>query len=365
MSGSVFGKQFKVSTWGESHGKAVGVVVDGCPAGLTLDESDIQFELDRRRPGKNKYATPRSESDKVQILSGVFEGKTLGTPISMLVENKNQHSKDYSNLKDVYRPSHADFTYDAKYGLRDYRGGGRASARETIGRVAAGAVAKKILSHFGVSFMSYTKAVANIEVEDNEINLSEIEKNILRIPNANKAKDASRLLDKLIKDGNSAGGSVECIVKGIKAGLGETVFDKTDALLAKAIMSIPAVKAVEIGNGVKARENYGYDNNDNFYTEDNAIKKTSNNAGGILGGITDGSDILLRATIKAPASISKPQKTVNKSMENVEVTIEGRHDPVVVHRAGVIIEAMTALVLVDLLMQNATSTMDRLLKAYE
>ncbi len=312
MPGSIFGQIFRISTWGESHGKGVGVVVDGCPAGLKLAERDIQLELNKRRPGQNKYSSPRKENDKVEILSGVFEGVTTGTPISMMVMNKDQRSRDYSNIADVYRPGHADYTFDSKYGMRDYRGGGRSSARETIGRVAAGAIAKKILDEFGISILGYTRKVGPVEVDMNTFDASVINENLLRMPNMDKAEEAGRYVDDIIKEGNSIGGLIECEVTGVPAGLGETVFDKMDANLAKGVMSIGAIKSVEIGAGVHVADRKGFDNNDFARYEDGVLIKETNNAGGIAGGMTDGSPIIVRAAVKPTASIHITQPSVNR-----------------------------------------------------
>lgn len=364
MGGSIFGTLFRVSTWGESHGKAVGVVIDGCPAGLKLVKRDIQLELNKRRPGQNKYSSPRKENDQVEILSGIFEDITTGTPISLIIKNTDHRSRDYSNIMNVYRPGHADFTFDGKYGLRDYRGGGRSSARETIGRVAAGAIAKKILNEFGITILGYTKSIGPIFIDETEYDLSEINNNLLRMPHINKAIKASKYVDSIIKEGDSIGGLIECQVTGLPVGLGETVFDKLDANLAKAVMSIGAVKSVEIGAGVNVSSQKGFDNNDfTHYKDDNLIKDT-NHAGGILGGMSDGSPLLIRAAVKPTASIHRVQSTVTKQKENVDILIEGRHDPVIVPRAVTILESMTALVLVDALMLNMTSRINYLKKIY-
>lgn len=366
MPGSTFGTLFRLSTWGESHGTAVGVVVDGCPAGLSLSERDIQLELNKRRPGQNKYSTPRNEADKVEILSGVFEGITTGTPISMIIRNKDHRSKDYGNIMNVYRPGHADYTFDQKYGHRDYRGGGRSSARETIGRVAAGAIAKKILAQFGVTFLGYVRSVGPVVVDMDDFDAAVIEENHFRMPNLAKAEAAGKFVDGIIKEGNSTGGIIECVVSGVPAGLGETVFDKLDANLAKGVMSIGAIKAVEIGAGIDVAARKGYDNNDfAHYDDDGTIIKESNNGGGIYGGMSDGSPIVVRAAVKPTASIHIDQPSITKDGQNIDVMIEGRHDPVVVPRAVIILEAMTALVLVDALLMNMTAKMSHLHKVYD
>lgn len=365
MPGSIFGTLFRISTWGESHGKGVGVVVDGCPAGLKLAERDIQLELNKRKPGQNKYASPRKENDKVEILSGVFEGLTTGTPISMIVHNTDQRPRDYTNIKDVYRPGHADYTFDEKYGLRDYRGGGRSSARETIGRVAAGAIAKIILAEFGISLLGYTRSVGPIVVDMEQFKEEDIHNNLFRMPDNDKAKEAATFVDAIIKEGNSIGGTIECVVTGVPTGLGETVFDKMDANLAKAVMSIGAIKAVEIGAGVAVATRKGFDNNDFCHYENNALVKESNHSGGIIGGMTDGSPIIVRASVKPTASIHIVQPSINRQQENLDIMIEGRHDPVIVPRAVTILEAMTALVIVDALLVNMTSKMDYLKQIYK
>lgn len=365
MPGSIFGTLFRISTWGESHGDGVGVVVDGCPAGLKLAVRDIQLELNKRRPGQNKFSSPRKENDKVEILSGVFEGLTLGTPISMIVRNTDHRPRDYTNIMNVYRPGHADYTFDEKYGHRDYRGGGRSSARETIGRVAAGAIAKKILKEFGIELLGYTRSVGPVVVDMADFDVEAINENLLRMPNMAKAEEAGKFVEGIIKDGNSIGGTIECQVTGVPAGLGETVFDKMDANLAKGIMSIGAIKSVEIGAGLEVASRKGFDNNDFAHYEDGKIVKDSNNGGGIYGGMTDGSPIIVRAAVKPTASIHIEQPSINKLGENIDVMIEGRHDPVIVPRAVTILEAMTALVIVDALMMNMTAKMDYLKKIYD
>ena len=364
MAGSTFGTEFKITTWGESHGKALGVVVDGCPSGLELNEADIQAFLDRRRPGRSKYATARSESDEVTILSGVFEGLTTGTPISLIVYNKDQHSSDYSDIASYYRPGHADYTFDEKYGFRDYRGGGRSSGRETIGRVAAGAIAVKILNSLNIEFLCYTSSIGDISIDHDRFDASQIDSNPLYMPDASAADKAALYLDDLKASGNSTGGSVECRISGMPSGIGEPVFDKIDAELAKAVMSIGAVKAVEIGDGISSSLLTGTENNDFFEMKNGCVTKMTNHSGGTLGGISDGSDILLRAYFKPTPSVSASQNTVNKSGENISVNIKGRHDPVIVPRAVVVVESMAAVTIVDLLMRNLSSRMDNLKKIY-
>lgn len=365
MAGSSLGIIFQLTTWGESHGAALGVVVDGCPAGLGLDKNDIQTYLNRRRPGQTKIATPRKEADEVEILSGIFEGKTTGTPISMLVKNTSQHSADYSGIASFYRPGHADYTFDQKYGFRDYRGGGRSSGRETIGRVAAGAIAAKALSEFGIGLCAYTKSIGPVTASMDHFDRAAI----LETPTAMPDREASSLAEKYLadcmKEYDSAGGVIECVIDGVPAGLGDPVFEKLDANLAKAIMSIGAVKAVEIGDGIEVSLHHGSTNNDPFRIRDGKVIKTSNHAGGILGGISDGSRIILRAHIKPTPSIFSPQKTVSQNGEEIEISIKGRHDPVIVPRAVVVVESMAAITILDALLVNACSKMEPLKKLYQ
>ena len=307
MAGSAFGKLLTMTTWGESHGAAVGVVVDGCPAGLRLCPEDIQAYLDRRKPGQSRFTTKRGESDTVEILSGVFEGKTEGTPISLLVRNQDQRSRDYSAIAEVYRPGHADYTFDMKYGFRDYRGGGRSSGRETIGRVAAGAVAAKILHELGITVRAYTTQIGTGKVSPERFDLAECEKNSLYMPDAAAAREAEALLEERMREMDSAGGVIECVISNLPAGLGDPVFDKFNANLAKAICSIGAVKGFEIGDGILAAEAAGSENNDVFRVKDGKIVKETNHAGGILGGMSDGSDVLFRVAFKPTPSIARPQ----------------------------------------------------------
>ena len=362
MAGSIWGEVFRVSTWGESHGEGVGVVVDGAPAGISLSEEDIQKCLDRRKPGETKYSTPRKEGDKVKIMSGVFEGKTTGTPISMVVVNTSQKSGDYSNIANVFRPGHADFTFDAKYGFRDYRGGGRSSGRETIGRVAAGAIASKILSELGISICTYTKSIGPVEITT--FNKEEINNNAFYMPDALAAAKAGEYLEECMKNQDSAGGVIECRISGTPAGLGDPVFDKLNAVLAHALMSIGAVKAVEVGDGIAVTSLKGSTDNDGFTVKDGEIVKTSNHAGGIMGGISDGSEIILRVHIKPTPSISQPQQTVTKDKEPLSMEIHGRHDPVIVPRAVVVVESMAAITLADALFANMSSQMDKVRDFY-
>lgn len=356
MAGSTFGTIFRIMTWGESHGKGVGVTIDGCPAGLSLCEEDIQQYLNRRKPGQGRFTTSRQEGDQAELLSGVFEGKTTGTPIALVVRNQDQRSRDYTAIKDIYRPGHADYCFDAKYGFRDYRGGGRSSGRETIGRVAAGAVACRFLSSCGISVDAYTKSIGEIEINPERFDLAHRDLNRLYMPDMEAANKAAIYLDSLMEDQDSAGGVVECLIRGVPAGIGEPVFDKLDACLAKAVMSIGAVKGFEIGDGFAAAKSRGSGNNDEFYTDSQGkIKKRTNHSGGILGGISDGSDIIFRAAFKPTPSIAKPQKTINRSGENVDITVNGRHDPIVVPRAVVVVEAMAALTVADLLLLARSS----------
>lgn len=366
MAGSIFGTIFKISTWGESHGKGIGVVVDGCPAGVPLCEEDIQVFLDRRKPGQSRFSTQRAEDDAVEILSGVFEGKTTGTPISLIVYNKTQRSADYSEIASYYRPGHADYTFDLKYGFRDYRGGGRSSGRETIARVAAGAIAIRILESLGIHVHAYTKAIGDVEIDMEKFDGSEIFRNLLYMPDAEAAKRASALLDEKREEGDSVGGIIECVVSGMKAGVGEPVFEKLDANLAKAIVSIGAVKAFEIGDGTEAARAFGSVNNDAFEADGmGQVSKKTNHAGGTLGGISDGSDILLRAYFKPTPSIYKNQQTVNQAGENIDINIKGRHDPIIVPRAVVVVEAMTALTVLDMLLVSMTSDINKIKKFFE
>lgn len=366
MSGSMYGTLFKIATWGESHGSGIGVIVDGCPAGLLLDEEYIQTYLDRRKPGQSKYSTPRKETDKVSILSGIFEGKTTGTPISLVVMNENQRPSDYSKISTYYRPGHADYSYDQKYGFRDYRGGGRSSGRETIGRVAAGAIATAILRELGIRVQAYTKSIGPISIDYQKAQIENLSQSPISMPDLEASEQAQEYIIEHLKAHNSVGGVIECIVKGMPAGIGEPVFDKLDAALAKAIMSIGAIKGVEIGDGFAVTTRTGAENNDEFVSdEDHKISKKTNHAGGILGGISDGTDLILRAAVKPTASIFLPQNTVNQQGENMEIQIQGRHDPVIVPRAVVVVESMVAITLVDQLFMGITSRMDRIIDFYK
>lgn len=353
MVGNTFGYAFKLTSYGESHGKAVGCIVDGCPANLELCEEDIQKELDRRRPG-GRLASKRKEEDRAVILSGVLEGKTLGTPISIIVENKDVDSKSYEAIKHVFRPGHADYTYYAKYGIRDWRGGGRASARETVARVAAGAIAKKILDKFGIRVVGYTKEIGGIACDVSGLSINEIreksEKSVVRCPDEEKSALMEKKILETMKEKDSVGGVVEVIARNVPAGLGEPVFLKLDAYLAFAIMGVPAVKGVEIGAGFKVAKMKGSENNDPIVVRNDKIAFETNNAGGVLGGISNGDDIVVRAAIKPTPSISKPQKTVSIDLREEIIEIKGKHDPCIVPRAVPVIEAMVALVIVDLML---------------
>ena len=365
MSGSIFGNNFSISTWGESHGKGIGVVVDGCPSGLTLNEDIIQEYLNRRKPGQTQFSTPRNEADRVNILSGVFEGLTTGTPISLVVFNENQRPYDYSEISNFYRPGHADFTYDMKYGFRDYRGGGRSSGRETTGRVAAGAIACAILKEIGVNVYAYSKSIGPITIDYQKCRKENTLRSPLVMPDLEASQKAEEYILKQKEELNSVGGIIECIVSGLPAGIGEPVFDKLDATLAKAVMSIGAVKGIEIGDGFAVAAHTGADNNDSFYYDDNHIlRKASNHAGGIVGGISDGFEIILRAAVKPTASIGRSQHTVNKDDENIDIQVEGRHDPIIVPRAVVVVESMVAITLVDQLFANMTTKLDNIRAFY-
>ncbi|MCI8566950.1 MAG: chorismate synthase [Lachnospiraceae bacterium] len=391
MAGSIYGKLFTISTWGESHGKGIGVVVDGCPAGLNICEKEIQDYLALRRPGSSAYTTPRKERDLVTILSGVFEGRTTGTPVSLIVYNEDQRSADYSRLQDTYRPGHADYTFDQKYGFRDYRGGGRSSGRETIGRVAAGAIAQKLLARLGISVRAYAAAIGPVTADPAAFDANEIRRNPFALPDAQAAVRAEAYVQECMRDHNSAGGVIECIADGLPAGLGEPVFDKLDACLGKALFSIGAVKGVEIGDGFAAARATGLTNNDSFTGSHPAaaqstkqagghpapaqnagpagdppvLAKKTNHAGGVLGGISDGSRLIVRAAVKPTPSIAAPQETVNRDGQPVSLSIQGRHDPLIVPRAVVVVEAMTALTLADLLLQNLSSRMEYLEQIYK
>lgn len=355
MTGSTFGRVFRVTTFGESHGKAVGCIVDGCPAGIKLREDDINRELRRRRPG-GFLSSPRKEKDEVRILSGVLDDVTLGTPVALIVDNRDVDSKSYEPIKNLARPGHADYTYFAKFGIRDWRGGGRASGRETVARVAAGAIAKKVLEKFGIRVYGFSREIAGIRAETNG-EIEEVfqisEKSPVRFPDREREHLVIERIQNAMRDGDSVGGIVEIVVKGVPAGIGEPVFMKTDAYLAFAIMSIPAVKGVETGAGFESARMKGSEMNDEMFVEKGRIGFYSNNAGGVLGGITTGQDIVVRAAIKPTPSISRRQRTVNlNTLENEEITVKGRHDPCIVPRAVVVCEAMTAIAILDLMIMQ-------------
>ncbi len=346
MGGSSFGTAFRLSTFGESHGAAVGVVVEGCPAGLPLTVEEVQHDLDRRRVGQSRMTSARQESDRVRILSGVFEDVTMGTPIAMLVENENARPGDYEAIKDLYRPGHADWTWDQKFGRRDWRGGGRASARETIGRVAAGAIARKLLAGAGITVVGYTLQLMHLRAQT--IDEAEIERNLMRCPDPEVAQQMVALVDQARRELDSLGGIVEVRARGVPPGLGEPVFDKLDADLAKAMLSIPAVKGFEIGDGFAVAQARGSTNNDPFIQRpDGTIGTATNRAGGVLGGMSSGEEIVIRIAAKPPASIAREQRTVDRGGEEAPITVKGRHDPTVLPRLVPVAEAMMLLVLAD------------------
>lgn len=364
MAGSTFGQLYRVTTWGESHGKALGAVIDGCPAGVELTETDIQKLLDRRRPGQSKASTQRKEGDRCEILSGVFEGKTTGTPISVIVWNQDQHSKDYSAIAHVFRPGHADYGFTEKYGIRDYRGGGRSSGRETIGRVIGGAVAEKVLSLAGIRFLTCAVSIGPVHAEN--FDPEEIGKNSFCLPDPAAAEKAEQELERCLREQDSMGGVIECRVSGLPAGIGEPVFDKLDAELGKAVLSIGAVKGFEIGDGFSVAESFGSRNNDAFVTgPDGAVRKATNHSGGTLGGMSDGSELVFRAAVKPTPSISQKQRTVTDSGEETEIVIHGRHDPVIVPRAVPVVESMAAITILDLMLRNMTARSDTFMSLYK
>jgi chorismate synthase len=348
--GSTFGHLFRITTWGESHGGGVGVVIDGCPPNLDITAEEIQVELDRRKPGQSRITTQRKEEDQVEILSGVFEGKTLGTPISMLVWNKDARSADYEEMRVKYRPSHADFTYDAKYGIRNWKGGGRASARETIGRVAAGAVAQKLLQlAAGVEIVAYVNQVQGItaDIDPSTVTREQVDQNIVRCPESATAEKMIELIDGARKEGDSLGGVVEVVARNVPVGLGDPVFDKLEADLAKAMLSLPASKGFEVGSGFRGLDMLGSEHNDPFYMDGERVRTETNRSGGIQGGISNGEDIVLRVAFKPTATILKEQKTVDIDGNETMLKGRGRHDPCVLPRAVPMVEAMVGLVLAD------------------
>jgi chorismate synthase len=354
--GNTFGHLFRITTFGESHGGGVGVVIDGCPPQLEISTEEIQIELDRRRPGQSKITTPRKEEDKCEILSGVFEGKTLGTPIAILVRNKDTRSQDYDEMALKYRPSHADATYDAKYGIRNWQGGGRSSARETIGRVAAGAIAKKILRQVAnVEIIGYVKRIKDLEaaIDSDTVTLEQVESNIVRCPDAECSDRMIELIEEVRRQGNSIGGVVECVARNVPKGLGDPVFDKLEADLAKGVMSLPASKGFEIGSGFAGTLLTGFEHNDEFYIDETGeIRTRTNRSGGIQGGISNGENIIIRVAFKPTATIRKEQKTVTNEGEETLLAGKGRHDPCVLPRAVPMVEAMVALVLCDHLLRH-------------
>lgn len=354
--GNSFGTLFKITTFGESHGKSIGVIIDGCPAGMPLDEALILQDMDRRKPGQSKITTQRKESDTFHIQSGVFDGKTTGTPIMILIPNEDQRSKDYSHIADKFRPSHADFTYHTKYGVRDYRGGGRSSARETAARVAAGAVAKQFLKHKGIETNAYVSQVGSLRLDKSyhELDLKRTEENIVRCPDPNTAELMIELIDTTRKNRDTIGGIVSCVIRGVPAGLGEPVFDKLHAELGKAMLGINAVKGFEYGSGFEGVALNGSQHNDEYYKEGDKVRTRTNHSGGIQGGISNGEDIYFRVAFKPVATLMQDQESLNEAGERVTVSGKGRHDPCVVPRAVPIVEAMAALVIADYYLLNQT-----------
>jgi len=365
MAGNSFGNIFKLTTFGESHGVAIGGIIDGCPAGLELDLEFIQNELAKRKPGQSKIASQRQEDDVVEILSGIFEGITTGTPIGFTIKNIDQKSKDYSHIKDKFRPSHADYTYETKYGIRDYKGGGRSSARETACRVVGGAIAKQVLSHYGIKIDAYVSQVGEIKVikHYSELDLTTTYNNPVRCPDENLTEMMFNYINKIRKEGDTIGGIVSCVITGASVGLGEPVFDRLEADLAKAMLSINATKGFEIGSGFKGITQKGSQHNDEFYIKNNChpepvegkVATKTNNSGGIQGGISNGEDIFFNVAFKPVATIMQKQKTVNNKLEEVEIEGKGRHDPCVLPRAVPIVEGMAAMVIVDHILRNRTT----------
>jgi chorismate synthase len=359
MAGNQFGNHFRVTTFGESHGRAIGVVLDGVRPGLPIDVEFIQKELDRRRPGQSSVTTPRKEADRVEILSGIFDGMTTGTPIAMVIWNTDQQPKAYEKIKDMFRPGHAGYTYLAKYGVTDYRGGGRSSGRETASRVAAGAIARSLLLRQGIQIIAYTKEVAGIQCQ--RFDLSEIEKNPLRCPDPDAAREMEKAVLQARDDGDSVGGIVEIVVSGTPAGLGEPVFDKLEADLAKALMSIGAIKGFEVGNGFAAARLRGSQNNDPMYLDESSgrVRTRTNNAGGISGGISNGEEIIIRIAVKPPSSIRKEQETVTTEGKPARISVEGRHDPCICPRVVPVAESMVALTILTCSITTSSSCLLR------
>ena len=357
MAGNSFGNIFRITTFGESHGEAIGGVIDGCPAGLKLDLEFIQEELTKRKPGQSKIVTQRKEDDIVEILSGVFEGETTGTSIGFVIKNTNQKSQDYSHIQDKFRPSHADYTYESKYGIRDYRGGGRSSARETACRVVGGAIAKQILKHYGIRVDAYVSQVGDLKVikHYSELDLSTTYNNVVRCPDEHLVDMMFNYIDKVRKEGDTIGGIISCVINGTAIGLGEPVFDRLEADLAKAMLGINATKGFEIGSGFEGVTQKGSEHNDEFYIDNEDVRTRTNNSGGVQGGISNGEDIFFNVAFKPVATIMQKQNTINKDFEEVEITGRGRHDPCVLPRATIIVESMAAMVIVDHLLRNRTS----------
>ena len=354
--GNTFGNLFKLTSFGESHGSMIGGIIEGCPAGLEIDKDIIQKDLNRRKPGQSKVTSSRKEDDKVQLLSGIFEGKSTGTPIGFLIPNINSKSKDYSNIKDVFRPSHADYTYEEKYGLRDYRGGGRSSARETACRVVAGSIAKQLLNNYGVKISAYVSSIGNIFADEKKVDLNkDYDSNIVRCPDPNASNKMINLITDLKSKGNTVGGQIKCVISGVEAGLGEPVFDKLHADLGKAMLSINAVKGFEYGSGFNGSKMTGAEHNDEFIVENGNVSTKTNNSGGIQGGISNGEEIYFKVAFKPVATIMSKQNSIDKEKNNVELSVKGRHDPCVVPRAVPIVESMAAIVLADHLLRNRTS----------
>ena len=354
--GNTFGNLFKLTSFGESHGSMIGGIIEGCPAGLEINKDLIQKDLDRRKPGQSKVTSPRKEDDKVQLLSGIFEGKSTGTPIGFLIPNINSKSQDYSNIKDVFRPSHADYTYEEKYGLRDYRGGGRSSARETACRVVAGSIAKQLLNNYGIKISAYVSSIGNIFADEKNMDLNkDYDSNIVRCPDNDASEKMINLITELKSKGNTVGGQIKCIINGVKPGLGEPVFDKLHADLGKAMLSINAVKGFEYGSGFNGSKMTGSEHNDEFTVENGNVSTKTNNSGGIQGGISNGEEIYFKVAFKPVATIMSKQNSIDKEKNNVELSVKGRHDPCVVPRAVPIVESMAAIVLADHLLRNRLS----------
>ena len=354
--GNTFGNLFKLTSFGESHGSMIGGIIEGCPAGLEIDKDIIQQDLDRRKPGQSKVTSSRKEDDKVQLLSGIFEGKSTGTPIGFLIQNINSKSKDYSKIKDVFRPSHADYTYEEKYGLRDYRGGGRSSARETACRVVAGSIAKQLLNNYGVKISAYVSSIGNIFADEKKVDLNKnYDSNIVRCPDPDASMKMINLINDLKSKGNTVGGQIKCVISGVEAGLGEPVFDKLHADLGKAMLSINAVKGFEYGSGFNGSKMTGAEHNDEFIVENGNVSTKTNNSGGIQGGISNGEEIYFKVAFKPVATIMSKQNSIDKEKNNVELSVKGRHDPCVVPRAVPIVESMAAVVLADHLLRNRIS----------